>query len=147
MDSQADLTLRETALCYILYPKNMSRRAHTSVQVHRATSRMHEQPSDMGHDITLTTHHTMVRVGCVCVCVCVWQRTVLTLAGPDAPRSLRWLVLHELARWWQETMVSPPSEFLDVAIAAARVRSFSLPPLPPVVCYLKGVCVCVHARL
>jgi hypothetical protein len=60
MDSQADLSLRETALCYLLDPGNKTRRAYTSAQVHRATThahttghrattRMHEQP-DMGHE-------------------------------------------------------------------------------------------------
>jgi hypothetical protein len=47
MDSQADLTLRETALCYLLYPKNKSQRAHTFAQVHRATT--HTQ-LDIGHE-------------------------------------------------------------------------------------------------
>jgi hypothetical protein len=60
MDSQADLTLRETALCYLLDSGNKSRREHTEyylyrnrpqraptpTQVHRATTRM----SDMGHE-------------------------------------------------------------------------------------------------
>jgi hypothetical protein len=55
MDSQADLALRETALCYLLCPKNMSRRAHTFAQVHRATTRTHNRTWDT--DIINTHTH------------------------------------------------------------------------------------------
>jgi hypothetical protein len=62
MDSQADLSLREAALCYILYPKNKSRSAHTYAQVHRATP--HSQPdtgrTDIVNHTRLTTHDARI---------------------------------------------------------------------------------------